>query len=160
MPSETFQHLSDPDVVALTAYLRTLKPTGQPTQPPLPFEKKTRELIAKGELKPTADFVREERALAPVDLGPRHAFGRYMTRVTCAECHGAELKGRGTPDLIVAGGYSREDFERLMTEGAAPGGRKLNDMMVGVAKTRFAYLTPREREALYAYLKARAEQSQ
>ena len=30
-------------------------------------------------------------------------------------------------------------------------------MMSGVSKYRFKYLTPHERDALYAYLKARAE---
>ena len=33
----------------------------------------------------------------------------------------------------------------------------VREMMSGVAKTRFAYMTPHERDALYAYLKARAE---
>ena len=160
MPSEIFQHLSDPDLAALLAYLRSLPPAGQPTQPRLPFEKETKELIAKGEFKPAADFVREEKALAPIDLGPSHALGRYISRVTCAECHGAELKGRGNPDLIVASGYSREEFDRLMTQGIPTGGRKLKPMMEGVSRDRFSQMTQRERDALYAYLKARAEQPQ
>src|SRR3990170_7292583 len=65
MPSEIFQHLSDPELAALLAYLRSLPPAGQPTQPRLPFEEETKKLIAKGELKPAADFVREEKSLAP-----------------------------------------------------------------------------------------------
>ena len=160
MPSEIFQHLSDAELTALLAYLRSLPPAGQPTQPRLPFEEESKQLIAKGELKPAADFVREEKALAPVDLGPRHALGRYITRVTCAECHGAELKGRDNPDLIVASGYGREEFERLLTQGIPTGGRKLKPMMEGVAKDRFARMTRHERDALYAYLEARAEQPQ
>ena len=80
--------------------------------------------------------------------------------MTCAECHGAELKGRGNPDLIVAGAYSREEFDRLMTQGIATGGRKLKPMMEGVSRDRFSQMTPRERGALYAYLKARAEAPQ
>ena len=157
MPSEIFQHLSDDDLAALLAYLRSLEPAGEPTQPALPFGEETKRLIAKGEYKPAADFVREEKALAPIDLGEGHALGRYISRVTCAECHGAELKGRGNPDLIVAGGYSREEFDRLMTQGIATGGRKLKPMMEGVSRDRFSKMTPRERGALYAYLKARAE---
>ena len=47
-----------------------------------------------------------------------------------------------------------------MTRGIPTGGRKLREMMSDVAKTRFAYLTPRERDELYAYLKGRAEQPQ
>jgi hypothetical protein len=37
--------------------------------------------------------------------------------------------------------------------------RKLKPAMTIVAQTRFSRLTPRERDALYAYLKARAERS-
>ncbi len=162
MPSELFQHLSKPDMDALIAYMRTLKPAGPPTQPPLPFGDEVRQLIDQGKIKPAAAFVRETKAVGPVDLGPSHALGRYITRVTCAECHGPELKGNqgDTPDLITAGGYSREEFETLITQGLPTGDRKLNPLMVSVAKNRFSKLKPHERDALYAYLKARAEQPQ
>ena len=95
--------------------------------------------------------------------GPDHALGRYITQVTCAECHGPELKGnqRDTPDLLVAGAYSRQEFEQLMTTGVPAGGRKLkNELMAAVAKERFSRLTRHERDVLYAYLKARAERPQ
>jgi cytochrome c553 len=162
MPSELFQHLSEPDMKALLAYLRTLKPAGGPNEPRLPWEPLTAKMIAEGELKPAAAFVRESKGVGPVDVGPSHALGRYITRVTCAECHGPELKGLGkdTPDLITAGAYSREEFERLMTRGIPTGGRKLRDLMTLVARDRFSQMTPHERDALYAYLKARAERPQ
>jgi len=161
MPSELFQHLSEPDMAALIAHLRTLKPTGGPTQPPLPFPADVREMIAKGEWKTTAATVREVKAIAPVDVGPAHELGRYISRVTCAECHGPELKGgRDTPDLLVAGAYSPEEFERLMVDGIGSRGRKLKPIMEGVSKGRFSKMTPRERAALYGYLKRRAEQPQ
>ena len=161
MPSELFQHLSKPDMVALVAYLRTLKPTGGPTGKPLPFEPETKKMIAAGKFKPAAAFVRESRTVGPVGLGMPHELGRYITRVTCAECHGAKLEGGdGTPNLIVAGAYSREEFEKLVTLGVPIGRRKLHPLMVGVAKSRFSHLTPHERDALYAYLKARAAQPQ
>lgn len=160
MPSEVFQHLSDADVAALVAYLRSLPAAGQSTQPHLPFEAETRQMIAEGKLKPTAQWVREVRATTPVDLESRHALGRYISRVTCAECHGPKLDGNegDTPDLIAVGAYSREEFERLMVEGVPTGGRTLKPLMVEVARQRFAPMTPHERDALYAYLVARAEQ--
>lgn len=162
MPSEIFQHLSEPDLAGLVAYLRSLPPAGPPTQPPLPFEPETRKLIAEGKIKPTAAFVRDTRSLGPADLGPRHALGRYITRVSCAECHGPELKGNpgDTPDLIVTAAYSRDEFQRLMTDGVGKDKRKLKPLMAEVAKERFARMTRHERDALYAYLKARAEQPQ
>lgn len=160
MPSEIFQHLSEPDEAALIAHLRTLKPAGPPTGKPLPFEAETKKLIVAGKIKPATASVRDTRKLGPVDLGPQHALGRYITRVTCAECHGPELKGGGeTPDLVAAAAYSRDEFERLMTQGMPTGGRKLT-LMELVAKERFAKLTADERDALYAYLKARADRPQ
>ncbi len=161
MPSELFQHLSAPDMAALIAYMRTLEPAGAPTLPPLPFPPDVQQMIAEGEWKTTAATVRDAEAHAPVDLGPTHELGRYIARVTCAECHGPELKGRSdTPDLIVVGAYSPTEFDGLMVEGTGAGGRKLKPMMEGVSKGRFSKMTAREREALYGYLKARAEQPQ
>jgi cytochrome c553 len=164
MPSEIFQHLSDPDFTDLLAYLRTLKPQGIPTQPALPFTAETKKLIAEGVLKPADVLVKETRDQTPIDLGPRYALGRYIAMVTCAECHGSRLEGDlhggqgAPPNLAVAGAYSRAEFERLMTQGIPTGNRKIREMMSDVAKTRFAHMTPHERDALYAYLKARAEQ--
>ena len=50
MPSEIFQHLSAADMKALIAELRTLKPDGKPTQPPKPWSKEAKDLMAKGEI--------------------------------------------------------------------------------------------------------------
>ena len=88
-----------------------------------------------------------------------HELGRYISSVTCAECHGPQLKGAegDTPDLIVASGYTRKEFELLITQGVPTGGRKLKPLMQSVAKSRFSQLTSHERDALYAYLTRLAE---
>jgi len=167
MPSEIFQHLSTADMRALIADLRTLKPSGQPTQAPLPWETDAKAMIAKGELRTAKDQVIHDKSIGPVDLGETYALGRYLTRVTCAECHGPDLKGSPEaapgepPNLIVAGGYSRDEFDALLTKGIPSGGRKFkNPLMSEVARKRFTHFTPHERDAIYAYLKARAEQPQ
>jgi len=159
MPSELFQHLASEDLDALVAYLRTLEPRGQPSPDPVLGPRAIAELKT-GEIKSAAVLVKEEKNSGPRDLGPGHALGRYIARVTCAECHGARLDGRegDTPDLIVASGYSREEFDRLITEGVPTGGRTLKPLMQSVAKNRYSKLTTGERDALYAYLRALAEQ--
>jgi cytochrome c553 len=159
MPSEIFQHLSAADMTALTAYLRTLTPGGKPTQPPQAWSKEARDLMAKGEIKPASVFVREAKNQFPADLGPRHSLGRYIASVTCAECHGPKLEGSpgDTPNLIIASAYTRGEFEGLMTRGVAKGGRKIKPLMAEMGPERFSRLTPNERDALYAYLKSRAE---
>lgn len=164
MPSEVLQNLSAPDMQALIAYLRTVKPAGKPTPPPV-LSTLDRQDIAAGTFKPAAQLVKEYQRSQPADLGPRYALGRYITMTTCAACHGPSLQGQANnpildaraPDLLVAAGYSRTDFDKLITQGIPTPPRKLNPMMVRFAKHAFAYLTPHERDALYAYLKARAE---
>jgi cytochrome c553 len=162
MPAHLFQHLSDADFNALLAYLRTLTPQGKRLPPPQ-FSAQDRKDIASGAYRPEAQLVRETAAQLPVDLGPAHALGRYIAEVTCAECHDPKLDGTDgyskAPNLVVVGGYTRTEFERLITQGIPVGNRKLKDMMSGVAKVRFTHLTPHERDELYAYLKARAEQA-
>jgi mono/diheme cytochrome c family protein len=159
MPSELFQHLSTNDLDALVAYLRTLPPRGQPSPDPVLGPRAIAE-AKSGQVKPAAALVEELKDEGPADLGLDHALGRYIARTTCAECHGPKLKGRegDTPDLVVASGYSRPEFERLITQGVPTGGRKLKPLMQSVAKGRYSKLTKEERDALYAYLKALAEQ--
>ena len=163
MPSEIFQNLSDPDFKALVTYLRTLKPAGKKLPNPK-FSAADKKDIASGVYKPAVKMVAEFQREQPVDLGPRYALGRYISSVTCEECHGSNLNGNPhdpvgkIPDLIVAGGYTRPEFDKLMTQGIPTGNRKLKPMMHDVAVGRFSYLTKHERRALYAYLKARAEQ--
>jgi cytochrome c553 len=164
MPSPVFTHLSDPDFKALVAYLRSLKPIGKKTPPPQ-FSAQDKKDIKAGVYKPSDQMVRELKDKLPIDLGPQYALGRYITTVTCRECHGAQLEGQkgppgSPPNLVVVGGYSRAEFEELITKGIATGGRKLNPMMSGVARTRFNHLTLHERDALYAYLKVRADKPQ
>lgn len=159
MPSEMFRHLSAPDMAALIAYLRSLQPAGEPSPPPN-FNELDRKEIAAGEFKPTGRIIAESANQAPVDLGPQHELGRYIAMTACTECHGHRLEGqRKNPDLIVASAYDRQQFEKLMTTGIPLDGRKLR-LMDGVARGRTAKMTKHERDALYAYLKARAEQPQ
>jgi cytochrome c553 len=158
MPSELFQHLDSGDLEALMIYLRSLAPAGEKSPDPVLGPRAIAELKS-GEVKPAAQLVKELRSVGPADLGPEHSLGRYITMVACAECHGPKLKGRegDTPDLVVASGYSREEFERLITEGVPTGNRKLKPLMQDVAQSRYSQLTKKERDALYNYLKALAE---
>jgi cytochrome c553 len=162
MPPENFQYLSDADFVALVAYLRSFKPAGK-RLPPIRKGPGFLKLVEEGELAAAVPTVARFKRETPIDLGEQHGLGRYIAMTTCTECHNSKLQGYKdfSPDLIVAGGYTRDDFERFLTQGIASGDRKLkNDLMETVAKERFARLTIRERDALHSYLKARAEQPQ
>jgi mono/diheme cytochrome c family protein len=157
MASESFQFLGDADLADLIAYLRTFRPAGNP-MPPLRFGAGFRRAQATGEVEPAQALVRRFRAEAPVDLGPRHAYGRWLVRVVCAECHNASLQGfQGfTPNLDMAGAYTPAQLEHLLTTGEGNTPRNLG-MMGETARRRLRLLSPTERAAIIAYLRARAE---
>ena len=117
MPSEAFEPLSDADVAAIIAHLRTLKPKGEkmPPHEPGPIYQ---EMVKHG-YKGTADAVQQWKGKGPIDLGEQLALGRYIARTTCSECHDLELKGTPgfTPDLDIAGMYSNAELDRLLITG-------------------------------------------
>jgi mono/diheme cytochrome c family protein len=75
----------------------------------------------------------------------------------CSECHGQNLQGRPeakSPALVIAKGYSQEQFARLLHEGVGLGDRTF-ELMTPTAKSRFSHLTPEEVQAIHTYLQAR-----
>ncbi len=162
MPSHIFTHLSDPDMAPLIAWLRSLPPAGE-AHPRIRFGPEGRRWIAGGEMKPIPQQVREARSEQSARLDGHHEWARYMIRATCSECHGLDLTGGGAagspPDLIVVGGYSREQFRHLLRTGEPVGGRRLA-LMAAVARGRFVHLTEREVDAIYDYLAARVNPPQ
>ena len=165
MPSEIFTELSPADMAALIAYLRAQPPAGEDHPRPV-FGPAGRRDIAAGEWRPAPEEVRLGRGKGPPALDGRHDWARYMIRATCSECHRLDLTGHppedgrpGPPDLIVASGYTREQFRHLLRTGEPVGGRRLG-LMARVARGRFAHMSEREIDAIYDYLAARAARPQ
>src|SRR6185295_421667 len=86
MQVESYQFLSDADLGALIAYLRTLKPGGQ-VRPRFKLNQAEQKDVDNGIMGDSRTQVAKYRANPPVDLGPRHAWGRYLVRTTCTACH-------------------------------------------------------------------------
>ena len=160
MPVETYQFLSDADVGAVIAYLRTVKPAGK-ALPPFRKNRAVEKEIAAGTLGNAQVQMAKFRKEMPVEVGEQHAWGRYMVQTTCTACHNNALQGwEGfTPNLDVAGVYSKEELTRLLTTGEGKVKKDLG-MMSGVAQNSFSKLTPREREAIVDYVLARAHRPQ
>ena len=99
----------------------------------------------------------------PPDAGGDHAFGRYIVRSTCAECHGMNLQGgqpnaqsRPRPDLrTVISAYDEAAFARLLRSGKAVGDREVG-LMSEAARGRYLHFTDDELRAVYHYLRALA----
>lgn len=159
MPVESFQFLSDADLSALIAYLRTFKPAGKQL-PPIVKGKGFQEDLERGFGNARAQIARY-RAEPPVDLGETHAKGRYIVETTCTACHNSKLQGYDgfTPDLDIAGSYSSDELIRLLTTGEGKVKKNLG-MMSDMAREHFSKLTPGERAAVVAYIKARVDRPQ
>lgn len=159
MPSEAYTHLSARDMLALLAYMRSL-PAAGPERPRPTFGPEGREERAAGTLLSAPEKVAKERNREPWHGGTGHERGRYIARLACGECHGPQLTGNQEtirPDLIVASGYSLNEFRKLLRTGEPTGGRELA-LMAKVARSRFVHLTDEEVQALHGYLVARAQQ--
>lgn len=163
MPSLEFQWLSDEDLAALIAYLKSVPPVDRESVPnsigPI-----GRALYMKGDLVLVpAEQVNHETHPAAIPMSVSAEYGRYLVNVGgCTGCHGPGLSGGkipGTPpdwkpaaNLTPAGigHYTEEDFFRALREGKRPGNVPI-DTLMPVRATR--QMTDDEIRALWLYLK-------
>jgi mono/diheme cytochrome c family protein len=163
MVSYNFARMSDEDVAALIAFLRSA-PVVEIDLPKPKLGWGVRWSFITGEEKHMAEWA---DAVPPLrvhaETEPQRAHGEYLAMTMCNECHGLDLRGATlwdavTPDLIVVSAYSREEFEKLITTGVAMGGRELGLMRL-VAPDRFPELSEEEIDALYLYLTSLVEET-
>ena len=159
MPVESFQFLSEADLAALLAYLRTFEPAGAQL-PPIKKGKGFQEDLERGFLDAKRQAIRY-RDHPPEDMGPSHEWGRYLVKTTCTACHNNALQGYPgfSPDLDIAGTYSEAELTRLLTTGEGKTRKDLG-MMSEMGRDIFVKFTPAERKAIVGYVKARADRPQ
>jgi cytochrome c553 len=160
MSADAYAAISDRDLGAAIAYLRSLPPVDRelPRSRPGPLG---RLLFLLGALPlPAAklDHARIESVTAPAEAATAE-YGRYLAVTSgCPSCHGADLAGQPlgntrstniTPAAL--GSWSEQDFEAALRRGVAPGGRKLNSMMP--SERAFSRLTDVEMKALWLWSK-------
>jgi cytochrome c553 len=140
MPSDEYQHLSDADVSAIIAYLRTL-PAVDREQPSSKLGPIGRAVYTFGApLMPAATI--DHGAIGPraaPPSGPTREYGQYLVSVGgCRGCHGANLIGGPSHGEVPAanitpagdiGKWSEADFVRTIRTGTRPDGRRLSDEM-------------------------------
>lgn len=162
MPSHLFTHLTQEDMAAVIAYLRSVPPSGAVHPDPI-FEEAARREIAAGTFASSSAQVKKEGALWPPDAGEEYALGRYIVRATCAECHRMNLRGgqpdpeaKLRPDLRMVAAYEPKQFRRLLRTGLAVGDREVS-LMSEVARGRYKHLRDAELDAVYRYLRRVAQ---
>lgn len=144
MPSSDYSLMSNEDVAAIYAYLKSL-PADPTVQPESRIGPVGRVLYLFGQLPifeaPRIDHARASRGdAAPVD--DVRAYGAYLAQ-TCRGCHGAELAGGPmpgqppgvpdpanlTPDASGLGGWREADFVQAMRQGKRPDGSAIHPFM-------------------------------
>jgi mono/diheme cytochrome c family protein len=156
MPAEGFVLLTDEDLGRIIAFLKSL-PAVEGPGPSLSLGPLGRIGIATGQFKTVAQLI-AETVPPPAATSEQAAYGRYLARIACAQCHGTSLRGASTPDftspsLQLAAAYSPESFTQLLRTGTALGGRNLGTMSPW-ARQHLSLLTDAEIAALYSYLHA------
>lgn len=162
MPSQEFYHLSDEDLGALIAYLRSLPPVDR-THPDQAVGPVGRGLFISGRLPLIPAELVDHAAPRPVAPAPgvTAEYGKYLA-VTCAGCHGQTLSGgpipgappeMGVPRNLTPhsptglGGWTLADFDNAVRHGTSKNGYTLGKDM-----PRFTHLTDDEVAAIWTYL--------
>lgn len=159
MPTFVHARLSAGDMRDLIAWLRSVPASGV-VHPPMKRGPQFVAALGRGLQDSAAQAVRLN-GRAAADAGPRHARGRYLAQIACAECHGPDLHGARTPspgappDLSVATAYDPARFRTLLRTGRGIGGRDLGDM-TKYGPERLVGLADSEIVTIRGYLVARA----
>jgi len=161
MPSGMFNPLTDQDLGAILAYLKSL-PVSEGPGPGVRVGPMARLMFTLGKFSTAAHEADSAAKLASVYPAATDSNwqGAYLARTACTECHGLDLRGDPSgipPDLKIAGAYPRDAFTRLMRTGVPVNGRDLG-LMKEVALQRFSHFTDEEIRSLHGYLVARASQ--
>jgi cytochrome c553 len=159
MPSSIYHHLSDEDVQAIVAYLRTQPPAGAPS--PLPSINIVGAILTQ--LLPIAQSV-QPPITQPVPrppIGLNLEYGQYMMNVAaCTDCHGKDFAG-GTPAPAGLGPpvgptirdlgkrYTEEQFLALLRTGIRSSGQPVSDQMPW---RDYRALSDEDLKAMYMYL--------
>lgn len=163
MPSYDYIGMSDEDLRALVAYLRSL-PAVDSDLPPLRIGPVFRILYALGELDTMLAANVIDHSITPpasVEITASADYGKYLSG-SCVGCHGPNLSGGkipgGPPDWPLArnltpdesgmAGWTRENFFVAMREGRRPDGADISPIMPWEAMRR---MTDTELDALWLY---------
>jgi cytochrome c553 len=156
MPAEIYRHLSDEDVQALVAYLRSQPAVGE-ASPPTQFNTVGAVML---NLFPSA--LTAQAPVGPVPAVPEGVtpeYGHYLVSIAaCALCHGEDLGGltesSGPPPgpnlTTVVPKWTEAEFVTFFRTGKLPSGSPISDKMPWKMVGDFA--SDNDLKAMYAYL--------
>ncbi len=166
MPSDDYSSLSDEDLGALIAYIRSLPPVDN-APPPFVLRPLGRLLAALGQLDVFAVDRIDLDTPRIVAMKPEvsKAYGRYLAQIAgCTGCHGPGLSGGqipgAPPDFPQSanltpsgevGGWEFQDFRETIRSGRNPDGRTLADEMPWKS---YARMSDQELRAIWLFVES------
>lgn len=166
MPSATMRNVSDEDVQALVAYLRSQPAKGDPT-PETQFNVLGAIFMNLSDFRtvqPPVSHVTTPKTGTP-------AYGKYLVNIFgCSDCHGDQLQGKvetgqpGPPPgpnlTLIVPQWTEAEFMNLFNTGTLPGGSKVPILTLksGFSSPRMpwtefrAAATDDELKSMYTYL--------
>jgi len=154
MISGTFYSLSDAHLAQIIAHLRR-----QPKSPAIPearsvaFLARLALVLGKWETS-VGEVDRSMPRWGEVARNTAFERGRYLTSITCTECHGLDLQGEAyekSPPMDIVKAYAPAQFRHLMRTGKPISGRDLG-IMSWTALNGFSHFTDAEISDLHTYL--------
>jgi len=158
-------YLSDEDLGAIIAYLKTIPPVDHTTNGEQ-FTPLAKILLAAGVLEQLpVETVSHETHVSALEKAATVEYGEYMVNTNdCRVCHGQELNGGPFPDPTITkispnltpggelGSWSEEDFINSIRTGVTPSGHQLDPEFMPWQDYRIFY--DDEIKALWLYLQS------
>jgi mono/diheme cytochrome c family protein len=161
MPSHWYNYLTDADLGAVIAYLKTVPPVDQAWPARSVAFIPTRILVALGQFPFAPDLIAQNEPRTAPEPAVSVEYGKYLSLVAaCRECHGNDLAGGTSPGApmgpnLTPGGafaaYTEEAFLNVMHTGVTPGGRTLSEEMPWI---NYGKMTDDELKAIFMYLQS------
>ena len=165
MPSGVFYYLSDEDLGALVAYLKSLPPVDNEL-PGTDLGPLGRVMLTLGQLPPeivpnVISIDHKGPRPVPPEPGVTVEYGKYLA-TTCALCHGDQFNGKLirtdaeylAPNLTSGGemhAWSEADFITTLRTGVTPSGHRLKSAMPW---KYIGQMTDDELKAVWMYLQS------
>jgi mono/diheme cytochrome c family protein len=161
MPSHWYNFMSDEDLGATIAYLKTVPPVDQQWPARSVAMIPTRILIALGMFPFAPELIARNESRPTPEPAVSVEYGEYLARIAaCRDCHGDDLAGgvaQGAPQgpNLTPGGaiaaYSEEDFLNFFHTGVAADGRTVSEEMPW---QNYGQMTDDELKAIFSYLQS------
>jgi mono/diheme cytochrome c family protein len=163
MPSLEYEGMSDEDLGALIAYLKSVAPVDRP-RGPVSLGPIGRMLVVNGQFKLSGAHI-DHAAMRPDKVTPEISpvYGKYLA-ASCVGCHGESFAGGPIPGAppdwpkatnltphasSAVAGWTEENFMTTLRTLKRPDGTALNPVMPAA----FAHMTDLEIKALWSYLR-------